>query len=100
MAEQEAAAKAEAERLLAEKNGPLFEDLSRLDKLAQNDDFRWFMDKYLAPMEKKELGLALDINRSKDERDNSCHRWNLAKATLDLLETERTQLANKLYPKK
>jgi hypothetical protein len=98
--EIEADAKAERDRLEAEKNAPLFAELARLDKLAQSDDFRWFVETYLAPIVAREEKALKDVKRSKDERDNSCHRLHIAEEIAGKLEAERTQLANKLYPKK
>jgi len=95
--ESEAAEKAAIEQ--AQRDAPDAAKLDRLERLAQNDEFRWFVETYLAPMEAKEKIEALDINRTPDQRNNSAHRWDLAKSVLDIVDRERTRLTNKLFPK-
>lgn len=96
---QEEEAKAKAAAAQAEKDAPLYADLARLDRLAQNDDFRWFVETRLAPMQQKELEAALDIAKHKDVRDNAAHRWNMAVGIIGKLEEERRTLTARLYPK-
>lgn len=98
--ENEEDAKEKARIAEAEKNAPLFATLKRLDDLAQNPDFLWFVETYLAPIEAREQTEANDVKkRSKDQRDNSAHRLDVVKEITGKVEKERSRLSNQLYPK-
>jgi hypothetical protein len=60
-------------------------EAGRLEKLASNEEVKWFLETYMRPLVEAEHAAALDLSRSAAERDNSAHRYNLGRTLLELL---------------
>src|SRR5258708_3019734 len=66
----------------------LMAEAGRLEKLAANEEVRWFLETYRRPIVDAERKAALDIQRTAAERDNSAHRYDLGQTLLGLLATK------------
>ena len=88
LSEAEHKAKLETEKQLAQ------DAFKRLDTLKKNPDFIWYMENVIQPLIVIELGASLNINRTKDERDNSAHRHDLGQTIMKALEEQRLFWAN------
>lgn len=84
----------EAEKEIAEKEvAKLGQQAARLRDLASNTEWKWFKETYILPMVQKEHDEALDVkNRSVDQRDNSAHRYEVAKMLSELMESKAEAL--------
>jgi hypothetical protein len=97
----------EARRAAGERQAAaaqLMAEAGRLEKLAANEEVKWFLESYVRPLIEAERKAALDVRRSAAERDNSAQRHDLGHTLLHLLATRaaearsRAQQAAKSFP--
>lgn len=73
------------------------ETLEKLDALAENDTFKWFVDTYLEPMRREQHEWALDVvGKTPEQRNNAAQRYYQANEMLLTLERERTRISGEI----
>lgn len=86
----------EAARLKAEAEKQQAQDAwKKLDALIKGEEFPWYVENVLVPMVTEELGKAIDISKSKDERSDAAQRHDFGQDILKAAETKRAFWAQK-----
>lgn len=95
----EQALRAEDQKTLEErgrKNAKESIKFEKLDRLTKNEDFKWFLAEYWAPMLKEEHDAALNIRIQPQERNDHSQRHHAINEMLMVLQREITQCLTKL----
>jgi hypothetical protein len=70
----------------AENAARLGREAARLKSLAENPEWKWFRDTYLAPMIQAAHDAALDVTATAIARDNQAHRYDMGRKLVGLLD--------------
>lgn len=67
-------------------------EYDHLDRLSQNQDYVWLLERHLIPMLKTEHDLAIDVGLTSAQREIHVQRHHQANAMLILLQVEHERL--------
>lgn len=85
----------EVERLLQER-ATLARDFEILDRLSNNTDLQWFIQKHLAPMVQEQFEGALDTAKPAEAMKYCAHRWHMGIDMLGALKLELSKTQSRL----
>lgn len=93
--ETERSLKALEEKGLEERGREKAKDsirFEKIDRLAKNEDFQWFVTEYFVPFLKHEHDEALNVSKTPEQRNNHAQQHHAINEILITLQREHTRL--------